>query len=283
MASPHLEAARVRPQPAKDDTPSQAAPQKTGRRVTKARVLPVVLRLCFVAAVVAVWQVVTSSGMVSSLTMPTPGQAFRALGQIGDAEFWVNAASTGITIGAAFVIGTATGLCAGVIFWRYRALGDAVEPFLITLYSTPTLVFYPVLIVLFGLNLTPLIVIASSMVFMPIALNTMLGLRNLSPVLPRLASSCGASPLATFTKVLLPGATPIIFAGARLAFLYATMGTIAMEMVVASKGLGYKIGYDYANFQSENMYGLVLVVAVGAIVLNAILTHVERGLRRDLS
>lgn len=251
------------------------------RSARRTRLVAIALRFAFVAAFVGAWQ--AAAGSIGALTLPTPLQAVQSLRQITDSGFWADAESTGAVIGAAFVLGGAAGLAAGAAFWRWRALGEAVEPFLITLYATPTLVFYPVLIVFFGLNLLPLILIASVMVFMPIALNTMIGLRNLSPVLPRLSRSLGTTGMQSFRKVLLPGAVPIIFAGARVGFLYATMGTVAMEMVVASSGLGYRIGLDYSNFQTQDMYGVVLIVAVLAIVLNWALTSIERKMRQDLS
>jgi len=259
---------------------AKKAPRVDGIRFRAGAIL---LRILLLVAVVAAWQIAVSTGAVNSLTLPTPWQALKAMSQVRDGEFWKDLSNTGLVVLAAFGIGGAAGLAAGIAFWRLPALGDAVEPFLVTLYATPTLVFYPVLIVLLGLNLWPLILIASVMVFMPIALNTMIGLRSLSPVLPRLARSLGSPGPVAFRKILLPGALPIVISGARVAFLYATMGTIAMEMVVASAGLGYRIGYDYSNFRTQEMYGLVLVVAVLATGLNWILTRVEKSMRRDLA
>jgi len=100
-------------------------------------------------------------------------------------------------------------------------LAGVLEPYLVTLYAMPTLVFYPILLALLGLGPGPIIVIAATMVVIPIALNTMVALRAIDPILLKMGRSVNCSRPQLYRKVLIPAATPLAFPGIKLGFIYA--------------------------------------------------------------
>ena len=86
----------------------------------------------------------------------------------------------------------------------------------------------------------------------------------------------GLSPLALFTKVVLPSAVPTIFTGVRMAGAASILVLIAAEMVGAKAGLGYLINYAQFNFMIPEMYAGILTISAIGIAVNAVLVRLER-------
>lgn len=256
----------------------RAAAPATGRRVPNR-----LLRWLLLLAGLGVVEAVTRAGLVDPLKLPPPSQMAQALATLaGSDEFYDDLTRTAVTVGAAFGIGVVIGVPLGVAFWRVPLLGSVVEPYLVTMYAMPTLVFYPVLLAVMGLGAAPIITIAAVMAMIPIALNTMIALRGIPPMLPKLGRSIGCGTLQLYRKVLLPAATPLALPGLRLGFSYAVIGTVAMEFILAVKGIGFRAGYHYRDFDVTEMYAEVIVIAVLAVVANGLLGSVERRIRRDM-
>lgn len=205
-----------------------------------------------------------------------------AVSLVQTSQFGQDLARTCVELGLSCLIGVPLGLAIGVAGWRHRFVGDGLEPYLVSLYAMPTLVFYPVLLAVFGLGSAPIVVITSLMVLVPVALNTMIGLRGIRPALLKVGRSLGGHRRDMYIKVLLPAAAPLVFPGIRLGVMYGLIGVIAMEFILADRGLGYRIGYDYNNFAADQMWAGIAVVVVLAIALVVLLGLAERRIRRDL-
>jgi len=116
--------------------------------------------------------------------------------------------------------------------------------------------------------------------FIPMALNTAVGLNAMPPVYMKLARSLNASPRQTLFAIAIPAAGPYIVAGLRLAVVYALIGAIAMEFTTAQAGLGYRIRYLYEIFNNNEMFAYLVMVLVLSLVLTVLLAIVERVLLR---
>jgi NitT/TauT family transport system permease protein len=174
----------------------------------------------------------------------------------------------------AFVVGGLMGLA----FWRIPALGRVFEPYLIASYAVPMVLLYPFVLVVAGIGAPSIIVIAATMGTVPMALNVWIGLRGLPDIYLRVAKSVNARPWQVAIKVILPGAAPMIFAGVKLAFIYAFIGTIASEFIVSTEGIGFLIARDYNYFNTADMYAEILVLICLAGVLNSLLLRAERAI-----
>jgi len=245
--------------------------------------LVAVARWGIVLGAVLLLEVASRTELIDPLIMPAPSSMVAQLGQLlPTSEFWEDFRTTGLGVLAAFGIGSVGGLLVGILFWRLPFAGATFEPYLVSLYAAPTVVFYPILLAILGLGPAPIIVIASTMALIPIALNTMVGLHSIPPSLPKLARSLNCSVAQTYWKVLAPAATPLLVPGLVLGFIYATIGVIAMEFILASHGLGFQIGYTYRSFDMERMYAYILVVLVVAVAINLLLNFIERRVRQDM-
>jgi NitT/TauT family transport system permease protein len=116
----------------------------------------------------------------------------------------------------------------------------------------------------------------------PVALNTMVALRSVNPALAKLGRSAGCGRRQLYQKVLAPAATPLALPGIKLGFIYAIIGVVAMEFILADGGLGFRIGIYYREFDIAEMWALILAIALLAILVTWLFGLIERRIRRDM-
>ncbi|GLY68113.1 ABC transporter permease [Amycolatopsis taiwanensis] len=210
-------------------------------------------------------------------TLPKPSDVVPiALNLLGDPTFWGDFGRSAVEILGSVAFGVTAGLLIGVLFWKMPGVGRVFEPYLVAFYSVPLVLFYPMLIVMVGINVWSVIIIGTVMAGIPMAVNTWVGLSGIRPVYLKLAKSVGCNQVQTLVRVALPAAAPMVFAGLRLGTSYALIGVIAMEFTTAQAGLGYRIRYLYESFETPHMYAYVTMVLVIAVILTAVLEIGER-------
>ena len=221
------------------------------------------------------------AGWWSDHVLPAPSVIFTALGRLlTEPQFWLDAQRTGIEVSLSILFGCFLGFVAGLLFWKVPLLGRVFEPYLVSFYAVPLVLFYPVMIVLVGINAMSVIILATIMAAIPMALNTAVGLNQMPAVYLKLARSLRASPRQTLFAIAIPAAGPYIVAGLRLGVVYALIGTIAMEFTTAQAGLGYRIRYLYEIFDNTEMFAYIVVVLLLSCLLTLVLAAVERLLLR---
>ncbi|MFB1299045.1 ABC transporter permease [Mycobacterium sp. pW049] len=223
----------------------------------------------------------SAAGWWNDHVLPAPSVIFAALGELlTEPQFWIDAQRTGVEVAVSIVFGSLLGFAAGLLFWKVPLLGRVFEPYLVSFYAVPLVLFYPVMIVLVGINAMSVIILATIMAAIPMALNTAVGLNQMPAVYLKLARSLKASPRQMLFAIAIPAAGPYIVAGLRLAVVYALIGTIAMEFTTAQAGLGYRIRYLYEIFDNIQMFAYIAVVLVLSCLLTVALAAVERVLLR---
>lgn len=229
----------------------------------------------------ALWAVGSAASWWSAATLPAPADVIAVFPKLlGSAQFWHDTARTCGEIALSAAAGATIGLLAGVGFWKAPTVGRVFEPYLVSFYAVPMVLFYPIMIVVLGINQWPVVVLATVMALIPMALNTWVGLQGLPPVYLKLARSLRCTPTQTLFQVALPGAAPYLLAGARLAAVYALIGTVAMEFTTASAGLGFRIRYLYEAFDNVTMFAYILVVLGLSLLVTALLALVEYRVTR---
>jgi NitT/TauT family transport system permease protein len=241
------------------------------------------VRWLLIVAVLVALEALTRGGVIDDLVLPPPTRLVSAIwDMLGSDTFGADLGRTVLTLALSSLIGVVGGLGLGALCWKSQVLGDVLAPYLSALYAMPTLVFYPVLVALLGLGLGPITVIATFMVLAPVTLYTMVGLRAIDPVLTKMGHSMNCTPRQLLSKVLLPAATPLVVPGIKLGFIYGMIGTIAMEFMLSSQGLGFRIGDRYNNFEIPNMWAAIVVVTFLTVAVSSLLTRVETRIRRDM-
>ena len=264
-----------------DSPPHQPSPATETVRRHRSRpadaVVSTVATVILLVLVATVIEIGAQAGWWRASTLPAPSTMAAGLGQLlGEMQFWADAGRTGLEVGLSVVFGSLFGLLAGLVFWKLPTVGRVFEPYLVSFYAVPMVLFYPVMIVLVGINATSVVILATIMSMIPVALNTTVGLNGIRPVYLKLARSLQCRPHQMLFSIALPAAAPFIVAGLRLGVVYALIGSIAMEFTTAQAGLGYRIRYLYEIFDSSTMYSYILVVLLLSVALTALLALVER-------
>ncbi|MGH7486451.1 MAG: ABC transporter permease, partial [bacterium] len=167
----------------------------------------------------------------------------------------------------------------GVILHRLPRLRAAVEPLIASYYALPFFVFYPLAVVILGMNDAPIILMAALFAIVSMIASTLVGLDRVPAVLGKTIRAFHlAGPRATWF-VLLPSVLPHIFAGMKLALGYSVAGVIASEFILASSGLGYSIAFAYNSFDGPTMYAYIVFVILLVSAVLAVVALVERRLQ----
>lgn len=159
-------------------------------------------------------------------------------------------------------IGTLMGIALAVLAFYVRPLGRALIPFLVSSQVIPVFAVAPLLVLWFGFGLWPKIAVATMIVFFPVAVNFLDGLRSLSPELVEFFQALGASEARIFWMVRAPGALPFLFSGLRVGVTLALVGATIGEWVGASRGLGYLMIQANARLRLDRVFAAILALTL---------------------
>jgi ABC-type nitrate/sulfonate/bicarbonate transport system permease component len=235
------------------------------------------LRVAIVAGVLIAWQALAMSGLLFRdvvRSLVAIGAALLRLLQSPD--FYGNLAVTLSEVVAALAIGGVAGLFVGLVLGANRVLARAYEPFVYYLGPTPKIIFFPIMIMWFGVGSGSKVAMGALSCFFPIAISIAGGMRQIEPVLVRVGRSFRASPLQMAWKIYLPAMRDPIVNGVRLGLGIAIIGTLLAETKLSNKGLGYLIIQAYSLFDMPKMYALLIVLFVLAIGANALIGRLSR-------
>ena len=239
------------------------------------------IRLAVVSLAVAALEVACRLRWIDPVSVIPPSKmivgAWKLLasGEYGH-DMLLTLENVAMALGIALVVGFA----GGVLLHRMPRLRRAADPLLASYYAVPTFIFYPLFIVLFGLNRWPLVAIGVMFAMVAMALNTLNGFERVPAALHKTACVMGLSPLRETFLVTLPACAPYLFTGVKLAVVYAFIAVIAGEFVLAGAGFGFKIAFAYNNFDNPTMYGLMAILLLVVGVVNWALTTWERRLHQ---
>jgi len=233
---------------------------------------PVVeVRLAIVAVVLVAWELTAASGLLYRDVVPSLVAIGAALGRLlTNAEYYWHLSVTAGEIAAALAIGGTLGLLVGLVLGGNRLLGRAFEPYLYYLGPTPKIIFFPVLIMWFGVGPPSKVAMGALSCFFPIALSTAAGMRRIDPVLIRVGRSFRANAWQMATKIHLPAMRHPIINGVRLGLGVALIGTLLAETKLSNRGIGFLIIQAYSLFDMPRMYAMLIVLFVLAIGANAL-------------
>ena len=228
---------------------------------------PLWISYAAVFALLAIWETVCQTGLVSSLFLPAPSQIFVALFAMATSgELADDLAASLVRILAGFFIGSAVGIAVGLTAGVSSLTNRALTPLIDALYPIPKIALLPLFILWLGIGETSKITLIALGVFFPVALNAYAGARDVDPLLLRVAAAFHARPAFLLTRVIFPAALPLIFAGLRIAAATALLLLVAAEMIAAEKGIGALIlRYGDLMLTDRLMAGLLVLSAIGLL------------------
>jgi ABC-type nitrate/sulfonate/bicarbonate transport system permease component len=247
----------------------------TRARHAQLRLTPVgLLRAVIVLAVLLIWQILAVSGWFYGDVVPSLPKIWAALVKLlSRADFYWNLWVTIDEIGVGLAIGGLSGLVAGLVIGGNKFIAKAFEPYLYYLGPTPKIIFFPVMIMWFGVDSGSKIAMGALSCFFPIALNVAAGMRQIDSVLIKVGMSFRANPWQMATKIHLPAMRHPMINGLRLGLGVALIGTLLAETKLSNRGIGFLVIQAYNNFDMPRLYAVLIVLFVLAIGANALVAH----------
>jgi len=232
------------------------------------------LRMSIVLAMLLAWQALAVSGLFYRDVVPSLPKIGAALIKLlSGGDFYWNLWVTADEIGIALIIGGVAGLLAGLVIGANQFLARAYEPYLYYLGPTPKIIFFPVMIMWFGVDAGSKIAMGAVSCFFPIALNVAAGMRQIDRVLIKVGESFLANPWQMTAKIYLPAMRHPVVNGLRLGFGVALIGTLLAETKISNRGIGYLVISAYNAFDMPQLYAILIVLFVLAIGANALVTR----------
>ena len=174
-----------------------------------------------------------------------------------------------------FILGAIPGLVLGLLMGWSPRLRRIIDPFIAALHPLPKVAIFPIIMIIFGIGETSKIVAIAIAAFFPILINSMTGVRHLSPVFFEVTQNYGANRWTTLKRVVIPGSLPTVLSGIRIAVNLAMVITITVELLSASQGLGVIIWFAWQTMRIEELYASLVVTAVG-VLINFILFQLSK-------
>ena len=236
--------------------------------------------LISLAAFLVAWKVVTVVTGTPDYILPAPEVvASRALRAIGSGLLWEHTAVTLSEILLGLAVGATTAIAVGTALGKSVVVERVLSPYIVAAQSVPILALAPLLDIWFGGGLLARVLICALIVFFPLAIATMVGIRSADPLLIEMLRSLGATPAQLTTRLEIPSALPVIFGGLRVGVTLAVIGAVVAEWAGASQGLGVLINIaNQGLFDTPLMFVALATLAVIGITLHGLVVAAERRL-----
>jgi NitT/TauT family transport system permease protein len=232
------------------------------------------LRIAIIVAILTIWEATAASGLLFRDVVPSLLVIGRAVANLlVENDFYWHLGVTAGEVGTGLAIGGLAGLVVGIALGANRFLSQAFESYLYYLGPTPKIIFFPVMIMWFGVGPGSKVAMGTISCFFPIALSVAAGMRQIDEVLIRVGRSFRANTWQMVTKIYLPAMRAPIVNGVRLGLGVAIIGTLLAETKLSNRGVGFLIINSYSTFNMPRMYSLLIVVFVLAIGANVLVSR----------
>jgi ABC-type nitrate/sulfonate/bicarbonate transport system permease component len=240
------------------------------------------LRAAILLVALAAWEI--GARAANPLLYVPPSAVVPALGRLLTLEsypelpssFWLTLREIAI----AYALAIAGGVGVGAALGLNRLVGRAYGPIVAALYAVPAVVWYPSLMLFFGLDAASKIAFGFLLGFFPIALAVLAGIRQVNVQLVTVARAFGASGLTVFRKVMLPAMLFTLVGGLRTGLALTVIGVIVGEVLGSKAGMGSLINHAYGLFRTADYVALVVVTLVLILASDAVAGVVEQRARR---
>jgi NitT/TauT family transport system permease protein len=246
----------------------------TSRRVVRDRLL-------IVAAALLLWEVTFAVGAVSGTIAASPSAIGASMVELASLPEVRRAfAETVWMFLIAFALAGAGGVLVGAVLglsrWAYRVF----NPVVMMLFSTPKMIFIPLVILVFGIGFVSKVAYATISAIFPVIVAVAAGVRLVDQRLLTAANSLGASRWQIVRHVTVPGAVPAVFAGLWYGIKHALLGVLVMELFVSQRGIGYLIKSYSSGLRTDRVFALITALALVAIALGMFWKRIEDHLSR---
>jgi NitT/TauT family transport system permease protein len=267
------------PQVAEDDSLARRAQERRRRRLWAVRIS----QLAILVFGLGLWQLGATIGFIDPFFFGSPLGIVQRLADwfvngTAYGSFWEQA---GITLEEAllgFVFGVGSGVIVGILLGEVPFLADVFNPYIKIVNALPRIVLGSIFVIWLGLGLPSKVLLAAVLVFFVVFFNAFQGVRSVDRNLVANARILGASRLQVVQHVVIPSAMTWIIASLHVALGFSIIGAIVGEFLGSQGGLGLVIATAQNTFDSNGVFGAMLVIGIIALGAEAIMTQLEHRL-----
>jgi NitT/TauT family transport system permease protein len=233
----------------------------------------------FVGAIVLV-ELLIRVGLINRYIVPLPSAILFSFERVVTEEHILPRflQTAGEAFAAGFLV-TAVGVPLGFLLYRVRVLRLATETWVAAMAAAPTVLAYPLFLVIFGRSATTIVMMGFVAGLAAVVLKTLEGLAATRPVLINVGRSLKLTPWQMFWKVLFPAALPTIFVGIRLGLIFSLINIVGVEFLINFGGLGQLINDLAERYDMPGTYAAICFVILVSVIVFMLMERIEQWLR----
>jgi NitT/TauT family transport system permease protein len=229
----------------------------------------------------AAWEGLAHWGTIPAFILPAPELVWqRFLLALSDGSLLRNTSATLLEVLAGLLSGVFLATLIGYLLAKSRLLERLLSPYLVASQAIPIVAIAPLLVIWFGPGIFSKILICALIVFFPVLVNTVVGVRAVPEHLRDLMRSMHASPLQMAGYLEIPAALPIFLGGLRIGATLSVIGAVVGEFVGADRGLGFLINVGRGQYDTALVFVAVFTLIAMALGLYALVLLLEKRLLR---
>jgi ABC-type nitrate/sulfonate/bicarbonate transport system permease component len=233
-------------------------------------------RFAIVAALFALWELLSRTGLVNPRLLPSASDTIATLGDLlARAGVRADLVVTGAEVLTAFIIAVPVGALIGLLIAENRYFAEVMKPLLFFAFSIPKSIFLPMFILVFGVGFVQKVGFGFFSTIFIVIMSTTTAVESVKPENLLVARSYGATPAQTVWRVYLPSMLPVLLEALRISMIFNLTGVMLAEMYASREGIGHEIATWGENFQMRQLLAGVLMVAMIAIAFNELVRWVE--------
>jgi NitT/TauT family transport system permease protein len=237
--------------------------------------------LLVIALLLGLWQLVTALRIYPVFIIPPPIDVLNTLiNGLRDGSLLYHASVTISQMLIGLGIGAAVGITLGYLLGKSALMENALSPIVLAFQSTPVVAYAPLLVIWFGSGTTSKIIICALIVFFPLLMNTLVGVRGVPADERDLMRLYAASRWQMFIKLEVPSALPVLLGGLKVSATLAVIGAVVGEFIGANAGLGFLINLSRSQYNTPMVFVCVLLLALIARTMYGLISLLEARLLR---
>jgi NitT/TauT family transport system permease protein len=214
------------------------------------------------------WSLIVRLGDYPPFILPSPWRVYgKFLTVVSDGTLWRHIKITLAEIFWGLALGLSLAISLGYLLAKSRLLERILSPYIVAFQAIPIMALAPLLVIWFGYGSLSKILTCALVVFFPILINTIVGIRAVEEDLVDLMRSLEASRWQIFTMLEVPAALPVFFGGLRIGVTLSVIGVVVGEFVGADRGLGFLVNLSGGLFDTPLTFVALLVLGIIAIGL----------------
>jgi NitT/TauT family transport system permease protein len=225
------------------------------------------------------WQAISAWAGLPEFILPSPSAVWRRfLVALGDGSLLRHTAATLSEVVGGLALGLAAALSLGYLLAKSRTAERMLSPFIVASQAIPVVAVAPLLIIWFGPGQLSKVLISALIVFFPVLVNTLVGVRAVPEDLRDLMRSLRATRWQTFAHLEVPAALPILLGGLKVGATLSVIGAVVGEFLGADRGLGLLINVARGLYDTALVFVAVFMLVAMALAFYSAVALLERKL-----